>query len=128
MLVPPVLNFGPFYYVVLNNELGVNRDSVKKLYQDFKISVPFDDHPVAPFGTMFWVRGEAFRTILSKKWKYSDFPKEPNKNDGTILHAIERFYPITVQESGFYVGYLATEDFASMQYDNNLFYLCQLKR
>ena len=128
MLVPPVLNFGPFYKVVLNNELGVNRDSVKQLYKEFKLSVPFDDHPVAPFGTMFWVRGKAFRTILSKEWKYTDFPKEPNKNDGTILHAIERFYPSAVQESGFYVGYLATIDFASMQFDNNLFYLCQLKK
>ena len=127
MLVPPVLNFGPFF-MVLSNELGNPDDQklIKGLYKEFKISVPFDDHPVAPFGTMFWVRGSAFKTILKKKWKYSDFPKEPNKNDGTILHAIERFYPTSVQESGFYVGYVATSYFASIQNDNNLYYLSRL--
>lgn len=127
MLVPPVLNFGPFF-MLLSHELGSVADQklIKGLYKEFKITVPFDDHPVAPFGTMFWVRGTAFKTILKKKWKYSDFPKEPNKNDGTILHAVERFYPTAVQESGFYVGYVATSDFASIQNDNNQYYLSRL--
>ena len=128
MLVPPVLNFGPFF-MVLSHETGSTDDQklLRDLYKEFNISVPFDDHPVAPFGTMFWVRGKAFGTILSKRWKYSDFPKEPNKIDGTILHAVERFYPTAVQESGFYVGYLSTNNFASMQSDNSFYYLSRLQ-
>lgn len=125
MLVPPILNFGP-YFSVPRNQMSANEKLIRNLYNEFKISVPFDNHPVAPFGTMFWVRGKAFKTLISKQWKYSDFPKEPIPNDGTILHAVERFYPASVQESGFYVGYLATLNFASMQNDNNLYYLSQL--
>ena len=127
MLVPPTLNFGPFF-MVLSHEISSEdtKTQIQKLFKEFKITVPFDDHPVAPIGSMFWIRSKAFKTILSYKWKYSDFPKEPMPIDGTISHALERFFPISVQESGYYVGFLATQYFASVQSDNDRYYLSKL--
>ena len=124
MLVPPELFFSNFYWL-LSNEISSNEEMYKYLYKKLDVHVPFDEVPVAPFGTMFWIRGKAFKTILKYQWSYDDFPNEPIKNDGTILHAIERFYPIAVQNEGYYVGWLATTDYISA-YNDNLFYHLRL--
>ena len=120
MLVPPTVHFGPFSWV-LGFEQGINEKGLKEVYQKLNLTIPFDDHPVAPFGTMFWVRGKAFKSIFNHKWQYSDFPPEPNAVDGTILHAIERIYPMAVQNDGYYVGWLATQYYANIYLDNLAF-------
>ena len=115
MLVPPALDFGPFFNAYNRKFMSnPNIENVKRLYKEFNITVPFDDHAVVPFGTMFWVRGDAFKTILTKKWNYDDFSKSPNDNIDALYNALEMFYPISVQESGYYVGFLATSYFASV--------------
>lgn len=122
MLVPPVINFADFY-PHLGHELTVNKKVMQEVYSKLNLTIPFDEHPVAPYGTMFWVRGKAFQSIFNYKWKYSDFPLEPLPVDGTILHALERIYPMTVQEDGFYVGWLASDEFSSLYLDNQLYML-----
>ncbi len=104
MLVPPT------YPLALGNEMSdpENRRILLELYKDYSIRAPFDEIPLAPYGTMFWVRGIAFQTLKRKTLNFEDFPKEPNSTDGTILHAFERFYPALVQESGFYIGWCGT--------------------
>ena len=128
MLVPPTVNFGD-YSSVLGNEISINQDNKKLMhyvYNLLSLQIPFDDHPVAPFGTMFWVRGKAFKSIFNHKWEYSDFPPEPNKIDGTILHAIERIYPMAVQNDGYYVGWLATDKYISSYLDNIVFQISEI--
>lgn len=117
MLVPPTIYFADF--IALGNELGEeNKYWYNQLYSIFKINCPIDSEPVAPFGSMFWVRSDAMRTILNKNWDYVDFPTEPMALDGTISHALERFFPSCVQNDGFYTAWGMSDDFESCYLNN----------
>ena len=72
---------------------------------------------------MFWFRPKALQHLLDQGWKYSDFPKEPIRTDGTILHAIERIYPFVVQNSGYYCGWVLNDDYARTEWQNLVFML-----
>lgn len=74
--------------------------------------------PVAPMGTMFWFRPEAFRGLLDHGWKYEDFPPEPNKVDGTLLHFIERAYGYVPQANGYYPAYIFSDRYARIEITN----------
>lgn len=63
------------------------------------------------------------KPLYNKDWKYEDFPAEPNKIDGTLLHAIERIYPFIVQESGYYPAIGMTDKFAAIEYNNLRYYV-----
>ena len=54
-----------------------------------------------PVGTMFWARCEALKPFLELKLGWDDYPEEPLPQDGTILHAIERLFPIVVHKYGY---------------------------
>lgn len=116
MLVPPPVDFAMFACVGF--ELAINMNISRELYSELKLDIPFDDAPVAPFGTMFWCRGKAFSLLVDKKLKYEDFPPEPNGTDGTILHAYERLYPMIVQNAGYYVGWVMTDEYCHTYLDN----------
>ena len=75
--------------------------------------------PIAPLGTMFWFRPSALKKLFEHPWTYEDFPAEPTGMlDGNILHAIERVYPFVAQASGYYSGWLLSEDFARLEITN----------
>lgn len=116
MLVPPPVDFAMFACVGF--EMEANLKISQQLYSELKLDVPFDDAPVAPYGTMFWCRGQAFSLLVDKKLTYEDFPPEPNGIDGTLLHAYERLYPMIVQNAGFYVGWVMTDDYCHTYLDN----------
>ena len=120
MLIPPTIIEGDFY-PTLGLEMGNNLAQYKELYKKLKFTIPFDEDLVSPFGTMFWVRGKAFKSIFNHTWKYADFPEEPLPTDGTILHAIERIYGYAVQNDGYYVAWCATTDYISMYLDNLIY-------
>ena len=77
----------------------------------------------APLGTMFWFRPKALKPLFDKDWDYKDFPPEPNKIDGTLLHAVERVYPFAAQQAGYYPAIGMTDKFAAIEYNNLRFYL-----
>lgn len=58
-----------------------------------KLKVNMDNfkEPISPLGTMFWFRPKALKTLIDYDWKYEDFPKEPNANDGTIYTVLKEF-------------------------------------
>ena len=56
---------------------------------------------IFPAGNMFWARTDAIFQMFNEKVIRSS-PKEKGQFDGTILHAIERFWPILVKLNGFY--------------------------
>lgn len=99
---PPPYHSG--YTQVIGNEWTCNFDATAKLAEALHIHVPInrDELPAAPLGTIFWFRPAALAPLLDRQWKYEDFPPEPNGDDGTMLHAIERLYPFAAQEAGYY--------------------------
>lgn len=102
----------------------VNYDSTKKLLNEFGIETKINEHTlcVAPLGTCFWFRTKAleklFKGINGVKWKYEDFPTEPNKTDNTILHAIERSFAYFAQDSGYYPVYLYNDKYTEIELTN----------
>lgn len=104
-------------YFGIGNGWTFNFENTLFLAKELDLKVPMDPSkvPVAPLGTVFWFRPVAFLDLLTKNWHYEDFPLEPNKNDGTILHAIERIYPFCVQNQGYYAGYVQPDFLASMR-------------
>ena len=109
-----------------NNNYSPTCDLLSKL--DIEINVDKNKAPVAPYGTMFWFKPRAFKKILEKDWKYEDFPKEPNKIDGTILHAIERVYPFVAQDAGYYSANLLNEEYTKIELTNLNFMLSELNK
>lgn len=109
MLVPPSPTFANLFFT---DQLSVatNYEHMNKLYEMLSLSIPFDNYPVAPYGSMFWVKSRAMKPLFRHKWINDDFPEEPIEADGTILHAIERIIPLVIQESGYYVSYVGDYD------------------
>lgn len=114
---------------IVANEWTINRKSVEDLAKLLGLTVPisFDKEPIAPLGTMFWFRPEALRILFDYGWKYSDFPGEPNRLDGTILHAVERIYPFVAQQSGYYPMWCLTEEYAR-RYSMNIYHTLRRER
>lgn len=54
-----------------------------------------------PAGTMFWARREVLEPLFNLKIQWNDYPPEPLPLDGTILHAIERIFPILASAQGY---------------------------
>lgn len=117
MLIPLFPYFGNGLHTI-GNQMHTEGEKVKSLLNKLKFHVPYDLDVCAPLGTMFWVKGKAFLPIFNYDWKHEDFPQEPNKSSGTILHAIERFYPFAVQEAGYFVGTVSPEKYTAIYLDN----------
>lgn len=120
ILSPPLPNHGD-YYSNLGKEWGMdfeNFENSRKLAEELDFRVPLDKNKeaVAPYGTVFWFRPQALSKLYAKDWEYSDFPPEPNKVDGTILHAVERLYPYAAQAAGFHPAIVMSDRFAALEY------------
>ncbi|MEK5240002.1 rhamnan synthesis F family protein [Paenibacillus sp. FSL L8-0470] len=123
LLTPPPPNHAHFYSTI-GSEWGGNFQNTVDLAKKLKLKVSLNpnDEPTAPLGTMFWFRPAALKTLIKYDWKYEDFPKEPNQNDGSILHAVERIYPIVAQHEGYYSGWVLADSFARIEI-TNLYYM-----
>lgn len=100
-----------------NNALNPKKDvrnfqNVDKLRQDLGVKLAVDPEMPYPMGGSFWVRSASLSTIYRKKWTYEDFPNEPLPVDGTLLHALERSYPLLIQDAGYYTSECMTRDYA----------------
>lgn len=127
ILSPPIPNHGSFFPPT-NLEWCDNFENTKQLAEELKITVPMahSKPPIAPLGTFFWFRPNALKPLYKKAWTYEDFPPEPNKTDGTILHAIERLYPFSAQQAGYYPAVVMSDHFARIEYTNLNHYIRKL--
>lgn len=127
LLCPPPPNHADFY-ITIGCEWGPNFKITKQLSEKLELncSIKEEKEPVAPLGTMFWFRTKAMKKLFDYDWDYDDFPKEPNKIDGTLLHAIERIYPFVVQDAGFYSALVLTEKNARTEWSHLLYMLREL--
>lgn len=110
---------------------GPNYSGTKDYLENtLDIHVPLDSkkEAVAPLGTMFWFRPEAFVGLLDRDWKYEDFPAEPNDIDNTVLHYIERAYAYVAQSNGYYPEYIFSDEFARIEFTNLSFELREMTR
>ena len=46
---------------------------------------------------MFWARTCALSPLIDVNLQWDDYPPEPVPYDGTLLHAIERLFPLTLR-------------------------------
>ena len=114
-----------FFSRTPGNEWALNYVNVMELYGRLGLTAPVSEekYPVAPFGSVFWFRCAALRTLFEEKWGYEDFPPEPGGEDNTLLHAIERIYPYVAQSEGYYPAYVMSDSFAVHEISNLRSYL-----
>lgn len=77
-----------------------NRGIAESIASRMGIAVPLPDDFTFPIGTMFWARTQAMRPLWDLGIGWTDYPDEPLPIDGTILHALERLVPFSVQRAG----------------------------
>ncbi len=120
MLAPPVPNHAPYYPTTGKGEWGENFAVTREWADKLGLSVDMDitKEPIAPLGSMFWVRTKALRGLFAHDWEYDEFPKEPIETDATVLHALERLYPFCVQNEGYYSGWLMADTYARIEMTN----------
>lgn len=120
MLTPPVPNHGPYYPTCGKGEWGDNFAVTKEVSEQLgvKVNMTRDKEPVAPLGSMFWVRTKALKSLFAHDWEYEEFPQEPIETDATVLHAIERVYPFCVQQEGYYPALLMVDTYARIEFTN----------
>jgi glycosyltransferase involved in cell wall biosynthesis len=53
-----------------------------------------------PVGTMFWARASALRPFVDLGLDWDSYPCEPLGYDGSVLHALERLFPLAIRQSG----------------------------
>lgn len=114
---PPIPHHGPYYPTIGKGEWGENYKIVEKLAKKLNINVDINrkKEPNAPLGSMFWVRTAALKPLFRHNWKYSDMPKEPIADDNTVLHGIERLYPFSAQEAGYYCADIVSSSYAPIE-------------
>jgi len=101
-----------------------NFENTQELLRHFGINVNINVNTlcVAPLGTCFWFRTAAIKKLFSglegQGWSYTDFPKEPNRLDHTLLHAIERSYAYFAQDAGYYPVFLYSDRYAEIELTN----------
>ncbi|KGF01252.1 MAG: rhamnan synthesis F family protein [Actinomyces urogenitalis] len=129
MLMPTPPNHAE-YFPIYSFGWGENFVKTRNLLEEMNIRVPLDPEkaPVAPLGTMFWFRPKALKPLFDLDWQWQDFPPEPNKIDGTVLHAIERAYGYSAQGMGYFSAWLFSDRFARTELTNLAFYTREMTR
>lgn len=85
-----------------------NKAIGSSLAQRLSISIDPQGYIDYPAGSMFWARTSALSSLFSLNLRYEDFPQESGQKDGTLQHAIERFFVLQAVASGF--GYAVILD------------------
>ena len=83
---------------------GNNKENVRMLSQ--KMGMKNSDFSSNLFGagSMFYVRQEALAPIIKMRLSDLNFEQETGQLDGTLAHAIERCFGLSVCESGYFIA------------------------
>ena len=119
---PPPIN--GTYFAGAGAGWGPNFEIAYVLAKKLGLHVPMSEEhdPIAPIGSTFWFRPAGMKKMFAADWKYDDFPEEPIRDDGTILHAIERLHGFIEQDAGYYCAWGMT-DYSSSVYMTALNYM-----
>jgi len=129
-LLTPMPPYHGEYYPTIGNEWRSNFEATRILGERLGLKVDISEKfsPIAPLGTMFWFRTQGMKRLFDEDWEYEDFPEEPNKVEGTLLHAIERIYGFVEQDAGYYCGWCASEKGTAINTTNMYFMLSQYNK
>lgn len=112
VLLPPIIKCGTYikYYVDFwMDDYDITVDLAKKI--NIETALINREYPPISIGGMFWFRVDALHKLFEYDIKRENFDEEPLKVDGTINHALERIIPYVAQDSGYYSGFLCTEQY-----------------
>jgi glycosyltransferase involved in cell wall biosynthesis len=70
---------------------------------------PMPEHFMFPVGSMFWTRPAALAPIIALGLGWNDYPDEPLPYDGSMLHALERLFSLSLPLSGLTMAATHTE-------------------
>lgn len=117
LLVPPA-PVGEYYTGWFGPLWCNNYNNTVNLAKSLKLNVPIEENKnPTSIGTIFWARTKALKKLFERKWYYNDFVEEPLPDNGTLSHAIERVIGYVVEDSGYKVYYLLTNEYASWMFD-----------
>ena len=119
LLMPFVPMFSEWPQKILNEEWGSSRKKALEIYSMLCLSVPFDEHPVAPWGGMFWLRGRAMEAFYRYGWAADELGAVKGSEGDALL----RMCPMVAQESGFLSGCICPEELAGSEFSNLYFNL-----
>jgi lipopolysaccharide biosynthesis protein len=57
-----------------------------------------------PSGSFFWARPRALEPLWRAGFSWEDYPAEPVPYCGTMLHGIERIFPLVAEGSGYEIA------------------------
>lgn len=75
--------------------LDGNREYLAELAQRLG-PLSSEEYFAFPVGTMFWARAEALAPLINLNLSWDDYPKEPLPYDGSMLHALERLFGLSL--------------------------------
>jgi glycosyltransferase involved in cell wall biosynthesis len=79
--------------------MGANQEFALELAGQLGLG-PMPEHFLFPVGSMFWTRPAALAPILGLGLEWDDYPHEPLPYDGSMLHALERLFSLSLPLSG----------------------------
>jgi len=98
---PGIGMVGPEGHVLsLASFWGSNRARVEDIARRLGLPAPDPANHAFVAGSMFWTRGAALRPLLELGWEREDFEPEAGQLDGTLAHAIERGFALSLQCAG----------------------------
>jgi Rhamnan synthesis protein F len=72
-----------------------NHSLASDLLRRAGFAMPDQDAPINfPVGTMFWARSSVIRPLVDLNLGWEDYPPEPVRINGTLLHAVERIFGV----------------------------------
>jgi lipopolysaccharide biosynthesis protein len=88
----------------MNFYWGSNQDRVHYLCRLMGLAECDPGNDVFAAGSMFWMRVSALRPLLDLHLDEAEFEAERGQVDGTMAHAIERCFSLSVRRAGLYLA------------------------
>jgi lipopolysaccharide biosynthesis protein len=97
-------------------EWGGNFERAKQLANRMGANIAEEFAHDFPSGSMFWARCSALRPMLQLGLETSDFEPEMGQIDGTLAHALERLFFVSVEAAGLMWAKIGCSDFFESPY------------
>lgn len=111
---PPMIHLG---HPTIGHGWWQNKAGFRDWCQRLGIRVPLDDtSPLAPYGSMYFARPDALRTLVEHPWTYEDFGGADAYQDGGLAHILERMPSYAAGERRFHTRTIANTEYVATSY------------